>query len=101
MTSPAGAFYSAEDADSEGEEGKFFVWTPADVEAILGQEDADLFCRFYDITGRGNFEGSSIPSLHAPPETFAETLGIDPAEFNSRLIAMKRRMFETREKRVK
>src|SRR5205823_2514368 len=76
MTHPAGGFYSTQDADSEGEEGKFFVWTPAEVEAVLGKEDAGLFCRFYDITERGNFEGKSIPNVQAPVEPFARSLGL-------------------------
>ena len=57
MTDPSGGFYSTEDADSEGEEGKFYVWTPAEVAALLGEEDARLFGAFYDVTEPGNFEG--------------------------------------------
>lgn len=63
MTSPEGAFYSAEDADSEGVEGKFYVWTPEEVKAVLGEEDGETFCRLYGITEEGNFEGKSIPNL--------------------------------------
>ncbi|MFZ5640985.1 MAG: thioredoxin domain-containing protein [Bacillota bacterium] len=63
MTSPEGAFYSAEDADSEGEEGKFYVWTPEEVKEVLGSEEGERFCRAFDITPRGNFEGKSIPNL--------------------------------------
>ncbi|MHB8172361.1 MAG: thioredoxin domain-containing protein [Thermincolia bacterium] len=63
MTSPEGAFYSAEDADSEGEEGKFYVWTPKEVEEVLGMDSGEKFCRTFDITHQGNFEGNSIPNL--------------------------------------
>lgn len=63
MTSPEGAFYSAEDADSEGEEGKFYVWTPEEVQEVLDIEEGERFCRAFDITSRGNFEGKSIPNL--------------------------------------
>lgn len=63
MTSPAGAFYSAEDADSESEEGKFYAWTPEEVRETLSEEDAERYCKTYDITPRGNFEGKSIPNL--------------------------------------
>ncbi|TLN27830.1 thioredoxin domain-containing protein, partial [bacterium] len=63
MTSPEGAFYSAEDADSEGEEGKFYVWDPEEVKEILGPQPGGRFCRDYDISSRGNFEGKSIPNL--------------------------------------
>ncbi len=59
MTSPEGGFYSAQDADSEGVEGKFFVWDKSEIEAILG-EDAGLFCEFYGVTEAGNWEGKNI-----------------------------------------
>ena len=61
LTSPQGAFFSAEDADSEGEEGRFYVWTPAQLEAVLGESDARLFAQHYGVTPQGNFEhGASI-----------------------------------------
>lgn len=63
MTSPEGGFYSAEDADSEGVEGKFYVWSPEEVLQVLGESDGQEFCRLYDITPRGNFGGKSIPHL--------------------------------------
>ena len=64
MVSPEGGFYSTQDADSEGHEGKFFVWTPKEVEEILGEKDGDIFCRYFDVTPEGNFEGKNI--LHVP-----------------------------------
>jgi uncharacterized protein YyaL (SSP411 family) len=61
MTHPEGGFYASEDADSEGEEGKFYVWTPAQVQAVLGDPDAALACRAYGVTATGNFEhGTSV-----------------------------------------
>ena len=60
MRSPQGAFYSSTDADSEGEEGKFFVWSPAETERLLGKDDAAILNRYYDVTPHGNFEGHSI-----------------------------------------
>ncbi|GAB4258738.1 thioredoxin domain-containing protein [Thermincola ferriacetica] len=63
MISPEGGFYSAEDADSEGEEGKFYVWTPEEVKEVLGDTLGRYFCRDYDITAQGNFESKSIPNL--------------------------------------
>jgi hypothetical protein len=60
MTDPAGGFYSAQDADSEGVEGKYFVWSPEEVTQALGEERAEIFCRVYDVTEAGNFEGKSI-----------------------------------------
>ncbi|MCL6627049.1 MAG: thioredoxin domain-containing protein [Alicyclobacillus shizuokensis] len=63
MTHPDGGFYSAEDADSEGEEGRFYLWTPTEVEAVLGTSDAAVYCQLYDIDEIGNFAGRSIPNL--------------------------------------
>ncbi len=63
MTSEEGAYTSAEDADSEGEEGKFYVWTPEEVIDILGPSDGTWYCEQYDITAEGNFEGKNIPNL--------------------------------------
>ena len=62
MRTPEGAFASSYDADSEGHEGKFYVWTPAQVREVLGEEDGALFCEAYDITAGGNFEGHNIPN---------------------------------------
>ena len=63
MTGAQGEFYSAQDADSEGEEGRFYVWTVEEVCEVLGEEKGRQFCRYYDITEQGNFEGRSIPNL--------------------------------------
>jgi len=60
MTSPEGAFYSSLDADSEGEEGRFYLWTPAELEAVLGVDDARAIARAFDVTAAGNFEGRNI-----------------------------------------
>jgi uncharacterized protein YyaL (SSP411 family) len=100
MTSPQGAFYSAEDADSEGVEGKFYVWTPAEVEAVLGAEDADLFGRFYDVTETGNFEGQNI--LHQTRDfgAFARAEGLDPDEAARRLADAREKLFAARLRRV-
>ena len=63
MTAPSGGFYSTLDADSEGEEGKFYVWTRAEVMDVLGPDEGRAFCKIYDVTERGNWEGKNI--LHA------------------------------------
>ncbi|WP_079933277.1 thioredoxin domain-containing protein [Carboxydocella sp. ULO1] len=63
MTHPEGGFYSAQDADSEGEEGKYYVWQPGEVIKILGEGRGQAFCQAYDITVKGNFEGKNIPNL--------------------------------------
>ncbi|MGE5628800.1 MAG: thioredoxin domain-containing protein [Solirubrobacterales bacterium] len=63
MQHKGGGFYSAEDADSEGIEGKFYIWTKEEVVKMLGEEEGELFSKYYDITFRGNFEGKNIPNL--------------------------------------
>ncbi len=62
LTDDAGGLYCGQDADSEGVEGKYYVFTPQEVKQVLGQEDGGVFCQLYDITDRGNFEGKSIPN---------------------------------------
>ncbi|MGD9720398.1 MAG: thioredoxin domain-containing protein [Pirellulales bacterium] len=101
MTDAAGGFYSTQDADSEGEEGKFFVWTPADVAGLLDPGTADTFCRVYDITPEGNFEHNQ--SILNRPKTWtqvAAVLGRDPAELAHELDAGRQRLLAEREKRV-
>ncbi|MGO1369696.1 MAG: thioredoxin domain-containing protein [Senegalia sp. (in: firmicutes)] len=63
MTSEDGGFYSAEDADSEGVEGKFYVWSKRQVKELLGEAEGELVCNYFDITDQGNFEGENIPNL--------------------------------------
>ena len=72
MTAPEGGFYSAEDADSEGEEGKFYTWTPEEIINVLGTQDGRRFCELYDISKQGNFAGKSIPNLIKADLTAAE-----------------------------
>jgi uncharacterized protein YyaL (SSP411 family) len=63
MTSKEGGFFSAEDADSEGEEGKFYIWTVDEIKKVLGDKDGQKYCELYDVTSSGNFEGRNIPNL--------------------------------------
>ncbi|GAB6931969.1 thioredoxin domain-containing protein [Calditerricola satsumensis] len=101
MTDPGGGFYSAQDADSEGVEGKFYVWTPEEVKAVLGAEEGALFCDVYDITPGGNFEGKSIPNLiHTSLESAARRYGMTTEEMEKRLEAMRQRLFAARAQRV-
>lgn len=90
MTSPEGGFYSAEDADSEGEEGKFYVWTPEEINKVLGKADGEKFCEAYDITPEGNFEGKNIPNLINPKR------GTKELNLNS----AKQKLFRERENRI-
>ena len=77
MTGEHGGFFSATDADSEGEEGKFFVWSPSEIEAVLGSEDAALFNGFFGVSQRGNFEGKNILNISVRAADFADREGID------------------------
>ncbi|HKX30923.1 MAG TPA: thioredoxin domain-containing protein [Blastocatellia bacterium] len=101
MTDPSGGFYSTQDADSEGEEGKFFVWTPQELEALLGAEDARLFGRYYDVSAMGNFEGHSILHVDDEPEVIAKLMKVEPARLAEALERGRRILFEAREKRIK
>ena len=101
MTDPGGGFYSTQDADSEGEEGKFFVWTPQEIEAVLGGEDARLLCAYFDVTEQGNFEHHNILRVAASVEAVALTLGVDPAGAQAVIERGRRGLFEARERRVK
>ena len=96
-----GGFYSTQDADSEGVEGKFFVWEPPEVEDIIGEENAEVFCEFYDITPHGNFEGENILHVQTPPDIFARKLQIELAELEALLSEGRRKLFDAREKRIK
>jgi uncharacterized protein len=86
MRDPAGGFYSAQDADSEGHEGKFFVWTPEEMRAVLGAE-ADFAMTYWGVDRGPNFEGQSI--LFVPGEPDAE-----------RIAAARRKLYEARERRI-
>jgi uncharacterized protein YyaL (SSP411 family) len=101
MTSPEGGFYSAWDADTEGVEGKYYVWTPAEVLAVLGEETAERVCRLYDITEKGNFEGKSILHLQIPVSKIAEIEGVDGAALCSDLERWRKLLLSAREKRTK
>ena len=99
MTAPSGAFYSATDADSEGEEGTFFVWTPAGIEEVLTPEEQRLVLAYYAVTKQGNFEGKNI--LHTPRslEAVATELGIDSGQAQQLLDAAREKLYEARRKR--
>lgn len=101
MTDPEGGFYSAEDADSEGEEGKFYVWTPEEIEEVLDPEDAKLAERYWDVTERGNFEGKNILNVPRPSEAVAAEFGLSTEELWRRIVTIRERLFAEREKRVR
>jgi uncharacterized protein YyaL (SSP411 family) len=102
MTGPEGGLYSSIDADSEGVEGKFYVWSPGEVRKVLGDEDGAELCRAYGISEEGNFEGRSIPNLlHGTLEQQAEAAGVDAAAHVTRLAPLRRRLLEARAERVR
>ncbi len=101
MTDPAGGFYSSQDADSEGEEGKFFLWTPAEINSVLGQADGQLFCAAYNVQPGGNFEGKSILNRPVPLHQLADQLGLTEAELAQSLRGSRAKLFATREQRPK
>ncbi len=101
MRAPQGGFYSAEDADSEGKEGLFYLWTPREVKEHLGTELGDLFCRVFDITDAGNFEeGRSIPHMPVTLQTFARKEGMDLKEVETILEDARSTLLAVRKKRV-
>ncbi|HQA57641.1 MAG TPA: thioredoxin domain-containing protein [Acetivibrio sp.] len=91
MTSPEGGFYSAEDADSEGEEGKFYIWSKKEINDILGDKDGEKYCKYYNITDEGNFEGFNIPSL---------INSVIPDEDNELVESCRKKLFDYRIKRI-
>src|SRR5574341_21662 len=108
MTSPAGGFYSAEDADSEGEEGKFYWWTEGEIRKILRKTDADLFVQAFGIETGGNFSdpfgkqnaGANILRLTKPIKDLAAELKMPEADLQTRLEAARQKLFTVRERRV-
>ncbi|HEU4470307.1 MAG TPA: thioredoxin domain-containing protein [Flavisolibacter sp.] len=97
---PGGGFYSALDADSEGEEGKFYVWDHAEAVDLLG-EDAALFCRYFDITPQGNWEGHSILRVKTPLEDFALASGIEQEELRAVIERGKAKLMQVRAGRIR
>jgi len=100
MTAPSGGFYSTQDADSEGEEGKFFVWSEEEIISLLGADDARVFNSFYGVTRRGNWEGANILCRHREPEELAEPLGLSVAEIEAALVRGRKTLFDARSRRA-
>jgi hypothetical protein len=107
LQDPAGGFYSSRDADSEGEEGKYYVWQQAEITALLGPDDGRLFCSYYDVSETGNWRDPHAPGqpkniLRVPRdlETVARLNDIDPGELKERLAMSRRKLLEARQQRV-
>ncbi len=99
MQAPEGGYYSTLDADSEGAEGKFYVWDHAEVQRLLGA-DAEAFCAVYDVTPAGNWEGSNILNLAKPAAAFSEDLDTAPEELERSLAAARATLLRARNERT-
>jgi uncharacterized protein YyaL (SSP411 family) len=108
MLDSLGGFHSTEDADSEGEEGKFYLWTHGEILDALGTEDGALFCAYYAIKERGNFSsheayhrGLNIPHITRPPAQIAAEQGMDPEALEARIAPLRQKLLEIRGTRVR
>ena len=102
MTHPDGGFYSAQDADSEGEEGKFYLWQKTEIESIIGDQTvSDIFCERFGITQGGNFEGKNILNVRVPISHLAKNYNKTPEKIAEILNYASAKLFTVREKRVK
>ncbi|MCI0397983.1 MAG: thioredoxin domain-containing protein [Chloroflexi bacterium] len=99
MRHPDGGFYSSLDADSEGEEGRFYVWEPAEIRQILGDE-ARLFMDYYGVSEGGNWEGKNILHVSRSLEEVAGASGLGEAEAREKLAAARQKMYAARARRV-
>ncbi len=101
MRHPDGGFFSTQDADSEGHEGTFFVWTPQEIEHILDRDAAQVFCRAYGVTARGNFEGHTILRVILRDDALAVEFNRPVEDIRAVIAASRTRLFAAREARVK
>jgi len=100
MTRPAGGFYSTQDADSEGEEGRFFVWTHAELLEHLGAEDAAVFGACYGVLPQGNWEGTNILHRAMTNQEATRRFGINDGELRTILVRCREKLFAVRSKRI-
>ena len=102
MTHPEGGFYSAQDADSEGEEGKFYIWHKKEIASILSDQAAtDIFCEHYGVTEGGNFEGKNILNVRVPVTNVGLRYGKTPEQAAQIIIDASAKLFAAREKRIR
>jgi uncharacterized protein YyaL (SSP411 family) len=99
LTAPQGGFYSALDADSEGEEGRFYLWTKDEIDAVLGA-DAPTFCRYFDVSSYGNFEGSTILNIPADMAEFCDRESLEPDQLEKLLENCGQRLLQQRASRI-
>ena len=101
LTDPLGGFHSTEDADSEGVEGKFYVWSPQQVRSVLGDALGQRFCYVYDVTDEGNFEGNSILNLPKSIQQCASILGCDAQALSDEMAQARAQLVAARNQRVR
>jgi uncharacterized protein YyaL (SSP411 family) len=101
MTSPEGGFYSTQDADSEGEEGKFFIWTPAEVREVVGSDLAPIAERYFDVSEEGNFEGSNILHRTIDVTQTARMFHLSENDTAAAIATIRAKLLAARERRVK
>jgi uncharacterized protein len=101
MNAPEGGFYSSQDADSEGVEGQFFVWTPAQLRELLGPELTPIAERYFDVSAEGNFEDASVLHRTIENPAAARMFGKSEDEITVAIATIRRKLFEAREKRIK
>jgi uncharacterized protein YyaL (SSP411 family) len=100
MMDPQGGFFSSQDADSEGEEGKFFIWTPAELDQLLTPEEARIVKAYYAVTPGGNFEGHSVLWIPTEPSVVAANLNLSERVMQERLQSAKAKLFRARQQRI-
>ena len=100
MRAPDGSFYSTQDADSEGVEGKFYVWTLKEFRQVVGT-DADLLAKYFDVTEHGNFEEMNILNVPRAAELFSRLESLSIAELESKVESAKKKLYAARDKRIK
>jgi len=101
MTAAEGGFFAGQDADTEGEEGTCYLWTRDEIAAAIGHEEAELFCRLFGVTARGNFEGKNILHLSLSPETFAAREGVLPQLLLADLERWRQTLLALRRRRIR
>ncbi|NNG27216.1 MAG: thioredoxin domain-containing protein [Ignavibacteriaceae bacterium] len=100
LTNNSGGFYSSLDADSEGEEGKFYVWKKEEIDKLLGS-DAELFCDYYSVEEGGNWENKNILFISEEKNDLLEKYGMEEKEFDNKIAEMKNILLKERAKRIK
>jgi len=102
MKHPEGGFYSTQDADSEGEEGKFYVWTRDEIKELLGKERGTPFCAYYGVATEGNFEGGrSVLHIASTLEKVSQLYGMSVVELRKILAEGRQKLYAEREKRAR